>query len=833
MKKEDFIQFVAKNIKYHLPSEFKDFKIEVGKHMGLVISEKKSPNTIRIYLDEAYEKFMENKNIFPVMETVANNITQGWHTVEKIRDEKRQAIEFVNNYAEVKKHLQFVLRDPDFTEIPMNQIKTELGSYVALYEINMDKNDAEHISIPITDKLTKRWGITADQLYQDTIKVQAAWNQPLLADLLEMGTYLNGGTRPDNLLSADKIDDTGLYVLTNYKLYNGAAMIAHDEMAQKIGNLLQMDYYILPSTVHELLVYPDNGVISITQLQEMVKSVNATDVLPKDRLSDKVLFYNQQERRLELATEREQIIDRSNDSPVYAGTLEQAVRQKDADAYLDSRKLNIDCKKAIEEAIQENYDGIRLKDDVAKDVVRRFGEERMNFVMANTIRESFLEGRFSKQNKEWAEHINIPENISHGRNLNLDYIIESHPVVLDDFISMARFEIRMLKIERAIEDAEVPITVDTNDYVADGHEGAWHTIEERKYAGEKFFLMEHNKFGSNVAELIVTENGQLVAEDLWNGFDKGALEAISEYLQDKGISEEEIYKEPDELAYKIHDGYFSIHRTDGGYDYTFYTKDYEDIDGGIYDNPDSPIKQVVEDILEDAGISLDDAEWIDYEELDAEVEHAEEIKQLAVDLDKFSYEYDTYEYKDSIEDREKQIDKLTEDILTRKTGDIKKWLIEVSENSEIDNDVRTARSLFSRLEEAERVFISDETNVSFYAAECMEFPDFGELHENLTLDEAIKKYESIPEERMHGVKGIGFELEDGSDYEGKYGLMYHGRVDRENVEMIQYYKDNPVIQKALDALEQYCETSADKSVERQQETNRKKKQKSIYQGLHR
>lgn len=394
----------------------------------------------------------------------------------------------------------------------------------------------------------------------------------------------------------------------------------------------------------------------------------------------------------EFTKQREQIIDRSNDSPVYAGTLEQAVRQKDADAYLDSRKLNIDCKKAIEEAIQENYDGIRLKDDAAKDVVRRFGEERMNFVMANTIRESFLEGRFSKQNKEWAEHINIPENISHGRNLNLDYIIESHPVVLDDFISMARFEIRMLKIERAIEDAEVPITADTNDYVADGHEGAWHTIEERKYAGEKFFLMEHNEFGSNVAEIIVTENGQLVAEDLWNGFDKEALEAISEYLQDKGISKEEIYKEPDELAYKIHDGYFSIHRTDGGYDYTFYTKDYEDIDGGIYDNPDSPIKQVVEDILEDAGISLDDAEWMDYEELDAKVEYAEEIKQLAVDLDKFSYEYDTYEYKDSIEDREEQIDKLTEDILTRKTGDIKKWLIEVSENSEIDNDVRTARS---------------------------------------------------------------------------------------------------------------------------------------------
>lgn len=126
---------------------------------------------------------------------------------------------------------------------------------------------------------------------------------------LENGAYLNGGQDLIICYQQTKLMIPASYVLTNYKLYNGAAMIAHDEMAQKIGNLLQMDYYILPSTVHELLVYPDNGVISITQLQEMVKSVNATDVLPKDRLSDKVLFYNQQERRLELATEREEYFE--------------------------------------------------------------------------------------------------------------------------------------------------------------------------------------------------------------------------------------------------------------------------------------------------------------------------------------------------------------------------------------------------------------------------------------------------------------------------------------------------------------------------------------------
>ena len=221
--------------------------------------------------------------------------------------------------------------------------------------------------------------------------------------------------------------------------------------------------------------------------------------------------------------------------PVYKETLEQAMGERDVDAYLDSRKLNLDCKKAIEDVIRENFDGLHLKQGAAKEVVERFGEERMNFVMANTIRELSHDGRFSRQNKDWAEHIEIPENISRGRNLNLDYVIESHPAVLDGFIDMARAEIRMQRIEQAIGENEVTITAETRGYEAEGHNGTWHTVDEKEYAGEKFFLMEHDEFGSDVAGIIVAENGQLVAEDLWNGFDAGALEAVSEYLQERCV----------------------------------------------------------------------------------------------------------------------------------------------------------------------------------------------------------------------------------------------------------------------------------------------------------
>ena len=47
----------------------------------------------------------------------------------------------------------------------------------------------------------------------------------------------------------------------------------------------------------------------------------------------------------------------------------------------------------------------------------------------------------------------------------------------------------------------------------------------------------------------------------------------------------------------------------------------------------------------------------------------------------------------------------------------------------------------------------------------MEFPNLGEYHDNLSLEDAVRIYQEIPAERMNGIKGIGFELKDGSDYE--------------------------------------------------------------------
>ena len=91
-------------------------------------------------------------------------------------------------------------------------------------------------------------------------------------------------------------------------------------------------------------------------------------------------------------------------------------------------------------------------------------------------------------------------------------------------------------------------------------------------------------------------------------------------------------------------------------------------------------------------------------------------------------------------------------------------------------------------------------NLTYYVAECMEFSNLGEYHDNLSLEEAIRIYQEIPAERMNGIKGIGFELKDGSDYEGPFPILTGQTIDLDTIQAIDYYRDNPLVQKAVKEL---------------------------------
>ena len=73
----------------------------------------------------------------------------------------------------------------------------------------------------------------------------------------------------------------------------------------------------------------------------------------------------------------------------------------------------------------------------------------------------------------------------------------------------------------------------------------------------------------------------------------------------------------------------------------------------------------------------------------------------------------------------------------------------------------------------------------------------GEYHAGLTLAEAARILQDIPDDRIHGVKGIGFTLQDGSDYAGDFPLVSGGHVLEDSINAIPHYRDLPAVQEAM------------------------------------
>lgn len=136
-------------------------------------------------------------------------------------------------------------------------------------------------------------------------------------------------------------------------------------------------------------------------------------------------------------------------------------------------------------------------------------------------------------------------------------------------------------------------------------------------------------------------------------------------------------------------------------------------------------------------------------------------------------------------------------------SDIDRHYKEICKERGIDPNAKAETETAPIEQSADAAKVSDiepTGNLTYYVAECMEFPNLGEYHDNLSLEEAIRIYQEIPAARMNGIKGIGFELKDGSDYEGPFPILTGRTIDLDTIHAIDHYRDNPLVQKAVKEL---------------------------------
>lgn len=432
-----------------------------------------------------------------------------------------------------------------------------------------------------------------------------------------------------------------------------------------------------------------------------------------------------------------------SDVPVYYESFGYAAENGEVDLYRISRQLNEDCRNAIEEAIADNFDGMHLADDATKSVVEQFGMERMGYILAYTLNYNNHDGRYSHGNKEWAETTCKGER---GNNIRPDWIVRSHPAVLNGFVDMYRKELaaeQQREPEKPfVQQFYVVTDLQTNPMQIEKFgdlDDAMSCYQQVPNFHLKALGVEKTPDplpGS--LDIVQCKNGiDTIVEDYKKvpGWDNPYIQNHVVALVAEALKVQDVA-----VAYEINDGYFYIQTSEDGYDYTLYSKDFTVMDGGIVETDEyRPVQEVMEEVLAEHGHSVSEcgvisAEYLQEQSYRAETQRAEAMKEKLA---------------------------------------------------------------------AEKP--APEASISFYVAECAEFPVMGEFHDNLTLEQALEVYDKIPAERMNGIKSIGFSLEDGSIYSGMFDLMVGGEVQAEIVNHIQHYRESPLVQKAISDMKTLLE----------------------------
>lgn len=311
MNFEQFVEEVKAEMKYYLPEEYKNAEIEIMNHeklnesyVGLVVRNEGQMIAPTINLNKYYEMYLDNEPDFDYVMHDMTDLVQ----VQPIQID----MSIFTNYEAAKDHLFIRVSDAERNSevlegLPHRQVENLAITYHIAAEISGDGIG----SAPVTKKMLEMYGVTEAQLEADALA-----NSPKLfpAKVEALGDMMDKMMREDmrrSGMSDEEIDTmmhemgldnpTPLTVVTNDQQMNGAAVLFYPGQMEKLGESLKGDFFILPSSTHEVLILPDDGQMTYQDLKAMVMEVNSTQVRPEERLADDVYHYDAKNRVFEKA----------------------------------------------------------------------------------------------------------------------------------------------------------------------------------------------------------------------------------------------------------------------------------------------------------------------------------------------------------------------------------------------------------------------------------------------------------------------------------------------------------------------------------------------------
>ena len=321
----EFMEYIKENVTDYLPERFEEAEISIQQVVknndvvldGLSIRNPDSNLSPNIYLNPLYEQYQKGRNLDELVSSIADTY------IENIAPLEERAIQMplddMFDYEQVKDNIFPRLVNLERNQLGLKDVPyTKLGDLAVTYRVKVSGDSNTLSSLAITNALMEKYGVTTGELHEQALEnmerlLPAAFHSldDIMTDIMAVELSKNEGISmeeaKDYIREMIPPNASQMYCLTNETKINGATCIINENVQKMVADKVGGDYFIIPSSVHEVLILPKSSDMSPQELESIVKGVNAAYVSPNEFLSDHVYQYDAKEHKLSFCTQEREL----------------------------------------------------------------------------------------------------------------------------------------------------------------------------------------------------------------------------------------------------------------------------------------------------------------------------------------------------------------------------------------------------------------------------------------------------------------------------------------------------------------------------------------------
>lgn len=253
-----------------------------------------------LYINDMYDTYVETGNLSETLRKAAEAMDMAFGKIPSemnINFNAKDNIIFQVVNTEQNKKLLNTIPHREFLDL----------SIIYRLVIKMDK--FEMYSAILSNQIAEQYNMSEEELFNCAIENTERILKPTV---MSMHEFVAGREMPVEMadivhMMCEAPDDKILWVLSNEKRLDGAGCILYENLLHKLAERIGTNLYIIPASMNECIVVSTN-MADLSELEKLVRVINANELDLKDKLSDRVYLYDKVLRKLTFATES---VDRS------------------------------------------------------------------------------------------------------------------------------------------------------------------------------------------------------------------------------------------------------------------------------------------------------------------------------------------------------------------------------------------------------------------------------------------------------------------------------------------------------------------------------------------